>query len=62
MSIRALVSLIVLAGAPARALECEPTPGLDPLLVPGRFVLLGELHGTREMPAAVARIACAAGF
>lgn len=40
---------------------CRQTPrGAEPLLLPGAVTLLGELHGTVEIPAFVARLACAA--
>ncbi len=39
--------------------RCDPG-GLAPLLTPGRILLLGEIHGTREGPALVAAVACAA--
>ena len=37
-----------------------PIEGASPLLVPGGLVLLGELHGTREIPAFAADLACLA--
>ncbi len=40
--------------------SCAPIAGLDPLLAPGTILLIGEVHGTREFPAAVADIVCRA--
>ena len=60
--LEALVGLLI-SGAAANslaAIECVPVDGVDALLQPGSVVLLGEIHGTRESPLAVARIACAA--
>ena len=37
---------------------CKPIPGLDSLLIPGRIILLGEIHGTQEAPAAVLDMTC----
>lgn len=37
-----------------------PIEGADEVLRPGGLVLLGELHGTRQIPAFVADLACAA--
>lgn len=39
-------------------LSCQTIHGLDSLLRPGRIILLGEIHGTREAPAYVAQMAC----
>ncbi len=36
-----------------------PVPGLDALLTPGAMVLLGELHGTREIPRFAGALAAA---
>jgi hypothetical protein len=42
----------VLAAGAAVAGTCPPIEGLDDdLLVPGRVLLLGEMHGTEESPA-----------
>lgn len=35
-----------------------PVPGMEDVLHPGAVVLLGELHGTKELPALVGRLAC----
>lgn len=40
--------------------DCQPIQGLDPYLVQGRVILLGEIHGTIEGPQFVERIACLA--
>ena len=43
------------------ALACSsPIPGADTVLVPGTLVLLGELHGTTEVPRFVVDLACQA--
>lgn len=34
--------------------------GLEPLLTPGRILLIGEIHGSQEGPALVAEAACSA--
>jgi hypothetical protein len=34
--------------------------GVDALLAPGKTLIIGELHGTRELPAAVGTLACMA--
>jgi hypothetical protein len=38
----------------------QPIPGLDELARPGRLVMLGELHGTREIPDFTGDLACQA--
>ena len=68
MSVRTvlLATVVVLAsgapiGPPSTAsaeLGCEPIEGVEPLLEPGRVVLVGELHGTQESPAFVGAVAC----
>ena len=42
----------------AVAAPCEPIEGLEPLLKPGRILMLGELHGTEESPAFILDVAC----
>ncbi len=42
------------------ALACQPVDHLEPLLVRGAGLLLGEMHGTVESPAFVANAACLA--
>ena len=37
---------------------CRPIEGIQPLLNPGRVLLLGELHGTVESPAFALDVAC----
>lgn len=39
---------------------CTPVPGAEAILRPGVVLLLGEIHGTREAPEAVARLSCLA--
>ncbi|MCP3978065.1 MAG: hypothetical protein GY716_01870, partial [bacterium] len=53
-----LLLSIALAAVPAAAADCPPIAGLEPLLQPGRVLLLGEIHGTGESPAFVADVAC----
>ena len=52
------------AAAPARPkspTDCgPPIDGLDALLEKPGLLLIGELHGTREIPATIGRIVCAA--
>lgn len=48
----------VLFAATASA-ECDPVPGLAPLLEPGAALLAGEMHGTREAPEFVRSVVCA---
>ncbi|WP_332676635.1 hypothetical protein [Brevundimonas sp.] len=46
----------LLAGAP-----CNPPSGVEALWTPDhRFIVVGEIHGTTEAPAAFAQIVCAA--
>lgn len=42
------------------ALDCPPIEGVEPLLDPGRVVMLGEMHGTAESPAFVGDLVCQA--
>ena len=39
---------------------CRPVRGLEPLLRRGNVLLFGELHGTRESPAFIGDVLCAA--
>jgi len=56
---RHLIPLILAATGIAHAAEpCRPIDGIDELLTPGRVVLLGEIHGTRESPAFALDVAC----
>ncbi len=48
------------AAPAARAAECRLPPGWDQVAARGaRFVVFGEMHGTREAPAFVGDVACA---
>ena len=58
--VAALASGAEPAAAQAAAAACPPTPGLQPLLVAGKVVLIGEMHGTEESPAFVASMVCQA--
>ena len=51
--------LVVVPSAPASA-DCMPIVGTEHVLEPGTVVLLGEIHGTRDGPETVSRLACAA--
>ena len=55
-----LVLLLILSTQASRAatLECKEVPGIDPLLKKGQILLLGEMHGTTEVPAFVSTAAC----
>lgn len=53
-----LIATALLGCSRSSALECAPIGGLDPFLVPGATVLVGELHGTVETPAFVGDLAC----
>lgn len=45
----------------AAILACAPPAGTDALLArPERIIIVGEIHGTREIPAAFGQIVCAA--
>jgi len=49
------------ASRTAASLDCgAPIAGVAPLLVPGNIVMLGEIHGTVEIPAFVGDLACQA--
>jgi hypothetical protein len=66
VSFRYAVLVIALSGA-ARAsgwhADCgTPIEGLDPLIAPGKTLVLGEIHGTREVPAFVASAVCQAVY
>lgn len=54
-----LTLFLTLAG-PAAADDCREVAGLEALLQPSSVVLVGEMHGTHEMPAAVSEIVCQA--
>lgn len=56
-----MVLALVLAGAMAATEACAPPAGFESLLRrPERVIVIGEIHGTAEAPAAVAEMACAA--
>lgn len=55
--------LLALALAPPAAAQtlkpgCMPIPGSSGLFAPGKVILLGELHGTKESPAFAASVVC----
>jgi hypothetical protein len=49
---RILMRLVLGAGL------CHPIEGVEKLLAPGRIVLVGEVHGTREMPRLFVDLVC----
>lgn len=55
-------ALIACAGAvhAGELADCTPIAGSAALLAAGRTVLVGEMHGTREVPAALYRMVCSA--
>jgi len=65
-SVAALAALILIGCTSGRRepdaalTSCENVAGLAPLLVPSAIIVLGEIHGTVEAPALVARAACQA--
>jgi hypothetical protein len=40
--------------------DCREIPGTAPVLASGRIVMVGEIHGTSEMPAEFLRLVCSA--
>jgi hypothetical protein len=40
--------------------DCTEIPGTAPVLAAGRIVMVGEIHGTKEMPAEFLRLVCSA--
>jgi uncharacterized protein (TIGR03067 family) len=53
-----MILLTTLLAAAAASSPCPPIEGLEPLLKPGKVLLLGELHGTEESPAFTLDVAC----
>lgn len=53
-----LAALAASAGAQSAPLPCEPQSQFDAGTVRERIILVGELHGTNEMPAFVSGLAC----
>ena len=63
LAIPLLVALAGCAGVAANAeqrsrVKCGYVPPPDGFVVPGRVVLLGEFHGTRELPEAFGELVC----
>ncbi|MEP1095145.1 MAG: hypothetical protein ABJG78_08545 [Cyclobacteriaceae bacterium] len=50
--------VIFIVGFSSCTETCSPIPGAAPFLTSGQVMLLGEIHGTKEGPAFVERIAC----
>ncbi len=55
-----LMMSLAAADAGAAASDCPIVAGSAAVLQPGAHLLLGEVHGTRELPRVVADLACAA--
>lgn len=54
-----LVTLLLVAAAPLAADNgCRPIEGVKEVIGPGRILLLGELHGTKESPAFLSAVSC----
>ena len=53
-----MILMTTLFAAAAVTTPCPPIEGLEPLLAPGKILLLGELHGTEESPAFALDVAC----
>ncbi|HKV09251.1 MAG TPA: hypothetical protein VJ725_13995, partial [Thermoanaerobaculia bacterium] len=53
-----IIPLLLLVAATLQTPECPAVPGLEPLLVSGNVLLLGEMHGTEQSPRFVAAVAC----
>lgn len=51
-------ALAASAGAQAAPLPCQPQSLLDAAAIRERVILVGELHGTNEMPAFASGLAC----
>ena len=56
--IQLLCFLFAGLGTAFAAEPCAPIDGIQPLLKPGRILLLGEIHGTTESPAFALDVAC----
>lgn len=46
--------------ASSQPVECASPAGAERLLTPGSTIFVGEIHGTKEVPASVGGLACAA--
>jgi hypothetical protein len=66
----AVVNSVAAPGPPAAAAapaqqpvgaNCPPIAAVDQILAAGKLLLLGEVHGTNEVPAFVTGLVCAAG-
>ncbi len=50
---------VIFSGVAAAAPVCEPTTKINAEKINERIIVVGELHGTNEMPAFVSSLACA---
>ncbi|WP_028103922.1 hypothetical protein [Pseudoduganella violaceinigra] len=53
-----IAALAVCVGAQAAPLPCQPQDKIDAAAIKAPIVLVGELHGTQEIPAFVAGLSC----
>jgi len=60
MSLFTALSSLVLAAVTPVAGQCEPIPGWDQVLADerSRIIVIGEVHGSNEVPATFANIVC----
>jgi hypothetical protein len=56
----AALSATASAGTLPSGADCAEIPGAGQALSAGRIVMVGEIHGTNEMPAAFVRLVCGA--
>ena len=59
---RSMIVVAFVAGTASAAPRCRPIAGVDQLFAPGRIVLVGEVHGTREIPRLFVCHAAANGY
>lgn len=68
MNLRIWILAVVVLGcagqaaqvAASKPVECAAPGGAERLLTPGSTIFVGEIHGTKEVPASVGGLACAA--
>jgi hypothetical protein len=60
----ALVSFVITATAGAEVRpttgDCTDVPGTETIITGHKIVMIGEMHGTKEMPQMFMRLVCAA--